>query len=161
LIVGTENQSCAYWGIRRADLDLEDPPVFIDSQADGNWVQGNSTTSEFAVTWFASCIKWSKHIRAWANGAGPSQSLGTVIAHYPRLDLPDWHWPVLPTRFYGTAHLILEVYDVRSYTWYSVSTRTKSAFAEFHQLANCAGISWDSSSDDWPDGWVNASDDLN
>jgi hypothetical protein len=160
LIVGIENQSCAFWGVRRTDLNLDDPPVFIDSQADGNWVLENSTTSEFALTWLVSCIKWSQRNRAWAIGSDRSELLTSVIAHFPRLGLSDWHWPVLPTRYYGTADLILEVYDVGGSTRYSVATRTASAFAEFQQLATSAGISWDSSSDDWPDGWVNVTDDL-
>src|SRR5262245_17879037 len=33
LIIGVENQACAFWGVRREDLSLDDPPVHLDEAA--------------------------------------------------------------------------------------------------------------------------------
>ena len=160
LVIGLENQCCAYWGVRRADLCSDDPPVFLDPQADGDWLQENTTVSEFAVTWLASSIKWSQRTRCWAHGAGKKEALAILQKHYPQLGLPEWNWPASPTRFYGTAYLLLEISGDDDYVRYSVATRTKAAFAQFQHHMHVVDMSWDSSSDQWPDGWVNSSEDL-
>ena len=144
LIIGVENQACALWGVRREDLSLDDPPVYLDEAASGQWVLENSSTSEFAVTWLASSIKWSDHNRRWANGPANESALPIVQRHYPRLGLADWHWPLFPTRFYGTADLLLEVHGDRSDLWFWLVTRTDEAFTRFQSLLG-AEVQWEAS----------------
>jgi hypothetical protein len=155
LIIGVENQACALWGVRRDDLVLDDPPIYVDEAANGNWLLENATTSEFAVTWLASSIKWSYHNRRWANGPASDSALRTVTSHYPRLGLPDWRWPAFPTRFYGTADLLLEVHGEESDLWFWLVTRTDEAFRQFQSLV-AGQVQWEASSDEWPDGWVSS-----
>jgi len=155
LIIAVENQACAYWGVRREDLALDDPPVYLDEAASGKWVLENSTTSEFAINWLASSIKWSNHNRRWANGVAGESALQVVTSHYARLGLSDWHWPVFPTRFYGTADLLLEVHGEGNDVWIWLTTRTDEAFRSF-QSQVASQVQWEASSDEWPDGWVNS-----
>ncbi|MCI0361455.1 MAG: hypothetical protein L0211_23480 [Planctomycetaceae bacterium] len=157
-IIGVENQACAFWGVRREDLSLDDPPVYLDEAANGQWVLENTTTSEFAVTWLASSIKWSDGNRRWANGPASEAALPVVTSNYPRLGLADWHWPLWPTRFYGTADLVLEVHGEANDLWFWLVTRTDEAFRRFQSLLG-AEVLWEASSDEWPDGWVNATSD--
>jgi hypothetical protein len=156
LIIGVENQACALWGVRREDLGLDDPPVYLDWAANDQWVLENKTTSEFAVTWLAASIKWSHFSHRWANGPACESALPVATSHYPRLGLADWHWPVMPTRFYGTADLLLEVHGDPNELWFWLVTRTDEAFRRFQSLLG-AEVQWEASSDEWPDGWVSSS----
>jgi|GEM_PF-1923772 len=158
LIIGSENQSNAYWGVRRTDLSLDDPPVYVNLHADGQWISENSSVSEFAVAWLAASIKWSGHNRCWANGAATTSALRIATGRYPHLGLRDWHWPEFPTRFYGTADLLLEVNGDDDNIWFWLSTRTKEAYREFLSLVGDEA-QWEASSDEWPDGWVGSSSD--
>jgi hypothetical protein len=158
LIIGSENQSNAYWGVRRTELSLDDPPVYLNLQADGQWILENSAVSEFAVTWLAASIKWSGHNLCWANGAATTSALRIATGRYSHLGLRDWHWPEFPTRFYGTADLLLEVNGDDDNIWFWLSTRTKEAYREFLSLVGDEA-QWEASSEEWPDGWVSSSSD--
>ncbi|HEX5106300.1 MAG TPA: hypothetical protein VFV87_20915 [Pirellulaceae bacterium] len=158
LTIAVENQVCAYWGVPRSELDQEDPPVFLD-RGRGAWEVESPTTSEFALTWLAYSIKWSHYNRGGANGSLDDTALELIKERFPRLKLTDWHWPDGPTRFYGTADLLLETNGDNPGAWLWVSARTKAAFREFQSLVSTTEIRWESSSDEWPDGWVSAADD--
>jgi hypothetical protein len=149
LIIGVENQACALWGVRRDELSLDDPPVYLDSAANGRWLLENSTASEFAVTWLAASIKWSEYNRCWANGPASESALQRASSHYPRFGLADWHWPLFPTRFYGTADLLLEVNCESKHNWFWLATRTEAAFRRCLSLT-VAEVDWQASSDEWP-----------
>jgi len=160
LIIAVENQSCAYWGVRRNDLLHDDPPVFFDANESHNWELVNTTTSEFALTWLASSVKFSKCNRCWACAYGNPAAVQIVRHQVPRLGLSDWNWPETPTRFYGTSDLLVEIAgDSDRLIWW-VATRTKSTFERVCLLLAPAAVQWDSSSAEWPDGWVSAAEDL-
>jgi hypothetical protein len=158
LTIAIENQACAYWGVPRDQLDQDDPPVFLD-RGNKRWVLESTTTSEFAVTWLASSIKWSRHNRAWANGVADVAPLRMAVENLPRLGLADWKWPAKVTRFYGTADLLVELHEDDDASWVWVSARDKAPFRKFVQLLAPAHVAWEASSDEWPDGWVSAAED--
>jgi hypothetical protein len=151
--------SRAYWGIPRSELEKDDPPVFLD-RGDGQWVLENTTTSEFALAWLASSIKWSRFNRGWANGVGDLSALQLLESNLPRLALDSWHWPVRDTRFYGSEDLLVEAHADLDGVWLWISSRTETAFREILRRLAPADISWEASSDEWPNGWVNSAEDL-
>lgn len=142
LTIIVENQSCAFWGIPVGEIHNDDPPVFVDMSARGDWVRENSTTTEFALQMLAYNIKWSDDM-CWANGCADHAALELVRESYPRFPFPDWNWPVHPTQFYGTRDLIVEVNGVDDDIWLWIAARTESAFHEFNQLVRPTGIQWE------------------
>lgn len=160
LIIGVECQACAFWGVRRSMLSHDDPPVFISARADGSWIQENAAVSEFAVAWLVSSVKSSKDVRCWAQGPANVAVRSLIADHYPRLGLPDWHWPAAPTRFYGERDLVAEVQGDDDDAWLFVTTRTKAAFDRCCRLLEPARMEWDATSQEWPPGWVSSDHDL-
>jgi hypothetical protein len=159
LTIAVENQATAYWGIPRNQLEENDPPVFLDG-GNGKWELENATTSEFALAWLISCIKWSRFNCGWANGQVNGSELRAILEHAPRLALSDWRWPAAPTRFYGTFNVIVETNNEQGdCIWLWVSARKKTAYQKLQQIASGAGVEWEASSDEWPDGWVSSTED--
>lgn len=154
LTIAIENQACAYWGIPLNELERDDPPVFVDG--DDGWVLECTTTSEFAIAWLAFSIKWSEHNRRWANGEMTETGWQLVVDNLPRLQLANWHWPTWPTQFFGSRDLLVETNGEGEGTWAWASARTAEEFDKFNQLFSPEGIKWNSSSDEWPEGWVSA-----
>lgn len=157
-----ENQDVVEWGIRADDLGLDDPPVYSSSVDDPKvWLRENDSISEFALQMFAYCLKWSNKNRWWANAYVASDILECVAADYPRLPFAEWHWPA-PTRFYGIRDTIVEVEAEpdHDHAWLYVVTRTATATESFKDIAGGLNIEWNSWSDDWPPGWVTATQDL-
>ena len=138
LTIIVENQSCAFWGIPIAEIDNDDPPVFVDKSSD-SWSLENETTTEFALQMLAYNIKWSDGT-CWANGCGDHSALELVRKSYPRFPFPDWNWPVHPTQFYGTRDLIVEINGSDDYIWFWIAARTESAYREFDNLLRPTGI---------------------
>ncbi|MAG93985.1 MAG: hypothetical protein CMJ48_09575 [Planctomycetaceae bacterium] len=159
LVFYIENQGVVRWGIPVASLGLDDPPVVVESVDQANhWITENRTLSEFAVQMAVFNIKWSSKNRCWANGVGNSAAFDLIAANYPHFAFPDWYWPCgSHTKFYGFGDIIIETNHGTDWIW--VATRTESSYQRFCSLLAPAGIQWESSSDEWPAGWVSSGDD--
>jgi hypothetical protein len=161
LIIYVENQAVVQWGIRRGDLGQDDPPVFVsDDEVENSWHLENESVTEFALQAFVSNLKWSRHNRCYANGAGNSKVLQVIEENYRRLPLPDWRWPMFPTRLFGDEDIVIEQNGEGDRVWLSACTRTEEAFRKMERLVLPVGIQWESSSDEWPAGWCTSADDL-
>ncbi|MBX7223642.1 MAG: SMI1/KNR4 family protein [Blastocatellia bacterium] len=157
LTIYIENQAVVEWGIRRADLDRDDPPVFVsDIEEQGLWHRQNPTVSEFALQMFVFQLKWSNRNRCYANGPGKAATHQVIERHYPRLPFPDWHWPDWPTRFYGNEEVVIESNGGSEGGWIWVCSRTEPAFRTLECLVFPTGLQWASTSDEWPTGWVSS-----
>ena len=147
LTIYVENQSVVRWGIRRGDLDEDDPPVFVSDVDDRSvWHLENGSVTEFALQMFASNLKWSRHNRCDANGAGNLEALRVIAASYRRLPFPDWHWPAWPTRLYGNDDIVIEHNGTGDDAWLWVCARTEEAFRMLESLVLPTGLQWESSS---------------
>lgn len=60
LVFRSENQGCAFWGVRLRDLDQDDPPVFVQSR-DG-WIPFLERVS---LAWVETCAQRDA-TRRWA-----------------------------------------------------------------------------------------------
>ena len=90
VIVYTENQSCAFWGIRVQDLTLADPPVIY---TEGNsWHVEADSISRFALTVGLSelCLSGSK---SWCSGYADDTAIGALHAKLDLLPVPPLRWP--------------------------------------------------------------------
>ena len=162
LVFVVENQGVVEWGIRRDEMGGDDPPVYVSSVDDPNvWLKENDSLSAFVLQWFAYCLKWSNQCRWWANAYVSQEVLTRLGDNYPRLPLIVRHWPG-PTQFHGCRDLVAQFDPVvgMDHTWLYVVTRTASAAELFKQVMGPLKIEWNASSEDWPPGWLSASEDL-
>lgn len=162
LVFIVENQDVVEWGFRRDEIASDDPPVYVSSVDDRDvWLKENDSLSLFALQWFAYCLKWSNECRWWANACVEADVVAGIVASYPRLPLVVRHWPG-PSRFYGHRDIIVEVQGNGDdeHPWLYAVTRTASAAESFKGLMRRFRIEWNAWSDDWPPGWVSASQDL-
>lgn len=160
LIFYIENQCVVRWGIRLSELDLADPPVVIESdEAPRGWLTENTSISEFALQMLVFSVKWSKRNRCWANGGADEAAVRQVEASYARLAFPDWHWPTYPTRLYGLRNLVIQIDGEGDNAWLWACSRDEKEFRGLEAILGETGFRWDSSSDEWPAGWLSSPDD--
>lgn len=153
LLIGVENQGVVLWGIRLCDCDLPDPPVYVDLRDSGGWVLDSMATTEFALSMFFSCVKWSRSLCCYANGSATKEICQFVRQLKSRLPFRPWHWPGFPTDFFGLSDATIELNGDDEHGWLWVSTRTKSAFHEIEEWLRPTEIEWEAWSGEWPDGW--------
>lgn len=94
VIIYTENQWCAFWGIRVQDLPLADPPVIY---TDGNgWHAEASSISCFALKVGLSelCLSGG---RSWCAGYADDAAIKALRAKLDLVPVPPLRWPT-PTR---------------------------------------------------------------
>lgn len=157
LLIGVENQAVVRWGIQLCDCDQPDPAVYVDLRDSGGWVADSTTTSEFALSMFFSCLKWSRSLSCYANGSATKKTCEVIRERALRLPFTAWHWPLFPTEFFGTSDANIEVNGDDDAGWIWVSTRTKTAFHEIEDWLKPTGIQWEANSNEWPEGWVTTS----
>lgn len=94
MIVYTENQWCAFWGIRIQDLTLADPPV-IYTEGNG-WHPEAASISQFALKVGLSelCLSGSRY---WCAGYADDTAVGALHAKLDSVPVPPLRWPT-PTR---------------------------------------------------------------
>ncbi len=102
LVFYAENQWVVLWGIRRGDLDLDDPPVVISDQVSiGHkvWLPEAHRLSDFALamvirqTLFRPCSALAL--------CDPAQLHENVLADLAPLPFEPSHWPAFPTTLYA------------------------------------------------------------
>jgi hypothetical protein len=103
LVIYLENQAVAAWGIPLAEIDEDDPPVYVnlsysDSIAHRNWIQENASLTTFLFQMLVHEITITAQFGYWAEAS--EKVLNNVTRYYRPFDFPAWHWPIYPTRFY-------------------------------------------------------------
>src|SRR5262245_35467494 len=95
VIIYTENQGCAFWGIRVADLPLDDPPVAIYVVNEG-WQTEADRLSRFALTVGFSeiCLCGNKF---FCSGQADDSAISAFRSKLHLLPVPTLRWP-LPDR---------------------------------------------------------------
>ncbi|MHB9849042.1 hypothetical protein ACSYGO_07320 [Streptomyces krungchingensis] len=84
----SENQGCAFWGVRLTDLDLDDPPVLV--QARDGWVPFVDRVSLACVELVLSEALFGGEGRLYNACELPADLLGAVPEHFQRVKLPDY-----------------------------------------------------------------------
>jgi hypothetical protein len=141
LFLISENQGVVHWGIRVADLSLDDPPVVVSDPQDGPaWFTQSESLSSFFIAFAAQCAKWVDGLAASANGTGEQAAFEAVARRYSRMPFHDMHWPSHPTRFFGDDDLIVETNGA---DWIWASARTRAAFDELDALLRDTGFEWE------------------
>ena len=121
-----ENQHVTSWGISRAQLLTEDPPVLV---RDGNdWLAQSASVSEFVLHFFAYTIKFSERA-SHINGYAPPDCRQHIISNMPSLDFPIFVWT--GTRLFGTDDLIVGI-DESDHV--SASARSSESLQTFREL---------------------------
>jgi hypothetical protein len=152
LVFMVENQSVVRWGISAAALGNDDPPVLVESVDKSDvWLRESPTISEFAVSWFLFCLKWSDDVH-WVNGGAAPEALAMVERTYRRLPLTELHWPEFPTRFFAAENAVLETNDEN---WIWLSATSADALREHGSLLVKSGADIQA----WSDAWRTATED--
>jgi len=130
LVFHSENQQVVEWGIQADDLDLDNPPVWLDDSGlhdtQQEPIRENDTLSEFVLQMVVfETIVWPQVLQGYSRGA--SLALDTVEQSFVPLEFPDWHWPVYPTRFYGGNDILIQVFGEKEL---HVAARSRAAFKE-------------------------------
>jgi hypothetical protein len=96
-----EEQSVWLWGIAEGDWLADDPSVWGRENGPGTpWLQDAPSVSVFLVQMLvmsAALIGPHAAHAAWLREAEAEAALGSLS----RLDLPPWHWPGSPARWYA------------------------------------------------------------
>jgi uncharacterized protein (TIGR02996 family) len=120
LVIRSENQGCEHWGIRPADLDLDDPPI---------WELGagrvcSPTLSAFACQTLLYEAKFSDGV-IWAGEIFPPDEAAVLRPLFTPCALPDQYWVAAPLAFLEGADLIIELHG----DWVYIAARNEEAFA--------------------------------
>ncbi len=127
LIVRSENQGCERWGIRVADLGLDDPPV-IEVYANA---QASPTTTAFACLVLLYEVKFARSV-FWAGGAIRDEEIrAAALRGLSRCDLPERYWVASPLRLFEGIDLIVEF---QSEDWVNVAARGEEAFRQLDEM---------------------------
>jgi hypothetical protein len=78
------------WGIRRAQLDMDDPPVVVRADR-GQWLEQNPQVSEFALHVFAFSLQFNVESHQ-ARGQVTPSCIERIKAEIPQLALPEFLW---------------------------------------------------------------------
>ena len=96
-----EEQAVYLWGIATQDLTLEDPPVQCRENEPGKpWVQDSPSVSVFLVQTLVMSAALNGPHGAAAAWLSPDET-ERVLSPLAQLDLPPWHWPGHPARWYA------------------------------------------------------------
>ena len=140
LVFHSENQQVVEWGIQTSDLDLVDPPVWLDNSglhdAQQEPIRENNTLSEFALQMVVLETLFSSEVFEGYGKVNPLTLRG-LEQHFIHVGFPDWHWPTYPTRFYGGDDVLIQTFGNEAL---QVTTRSRTAF---EQVKTVLGIDWD------------------
>lgn len=156
LVFLVENQVIVQWGIPLNQLSNDDPPVHVCSVGTSfNWTIEAESVSMFALQRFVYCLKFSSSLR-WFAVAHVNRSVSSMIADaYPEL-MRLKTWPV-PMRYFGDRDTMIEIESIShdGLGWMYAVTRTSTAANAVKDVLRGFNIKWNSTSDEWPSGWVN------
>ncbi|MEU1187169.1 SMI1/KNR4 family protein [Streptomyces sp. NPDC005859] len=109
LVFRSENQGCAFWGVRLADLDRDDPPVLV--QARHGWVPFLDRVSLACIELVLSEALFGGGGRLYNACELPADLLDAVPEHFQRVQLPDypmWTGPEeFPVRWFSAPGMLL------------------------------------------------------
>ena len=95
-----EEQAVWLWAVAEADLGAEAPPVFCrENEPGAAWEQDAPSVSVFLVQMLVMSAALSGPHAAVA-GRLPAEDAQRALAGLTQLDLPPWHWPGHPARWY-------------------------------------------------------------
>jgi uncharacterized protein (TIGR02996 family) len=102
LVVRWENQRVEGWGIRREDLDQEDPPIFEIYEG----VLSSPTTTAFAIQAILCEIvmRGNTHFHGWVPKEVLRHSLVTQLS---KCDVPNRYWLRTPLSIYEGTDLVI------------------------------------------------------
>jgi hypothetical protein len=96
-----EEQAVYLWGIATADLASEDPPVHCrENEPSEPWFRESPSVSTFLVQMLVMSAALNGPHGASAAWLSPEET-EHILAPLARLDLPPWHWPGHPARWYA------------------------------------------------------------
>ncbi|GAA2260403.1 MULTISPECIES: SMI1/KNR4 family protein [Kitasatospora] len=125
LVFRTENQGCAYWGVRLEDLDRDDPPVFVRSRE--GWLPFMDRLSLAGVELVLSEALFAPG-RFYNACELPTDLIEELPRRFTRVALPDyplWTGPgESPVRWYSAPGALLRLDGVTAFSWLHVVCRT-------------------------------------
>jgi hypothetical protein len=149
LIVYVENQAVVKWGVRKQDLNLDDPSFFVEAiDEPGSWLEEAETISEFAVSMFLHAVRWSDQSAYRANAAGNAIALQAIKARYLHFPVRDWHWPLYPSRVFGAPDILVITEGLADDCWLWIAARTENAFRNLTDTILPCGVDWQGWSED-------------
>ena len=126
----TENQAVVNWGILASDLELYDPPVYLDEIG----AIENQTLSEFVtqmVVFETTCFGGA----FGGNSSANLEALEIVKQNFIPLGFPDWHWSDSCSRLYGGNGVLIETEaSENGYCWIWIGAQTRGALRDTAQL---------------------------
>ncbi|MFC5647324.1 SMI1/KNR4 family protein [Kitasatospora cinereorecta] len=127
LVFRAENQGCAYWGVRLADLGRDDPPVFVQSR-DG-WLPFMSRLS-LAVSELVLSESLFAPGRFYNACELPADLIEVLPRRFARLGLPDYPlWTgnqESPVRWYSAPGVLLRLDGLDAFSWLHAVCRTRA-----------------------------------
>ncbi|WNM32764.1 SMI1/KNR4 family protein [Streptomyces sp. Li-HN-5-11] len=128
LVFRSENQGCAFWGVRLTGLDRDDPPVIV--QARHGWVPFLDRVS-------LACVELVLSEALFGGGGGlcnacelSADLLGAVPEYFQRVQLPDcpmWTGPEeFPVRWFSAPGKLLRQDGLSVHSWLHVRGRTRA-----------------------------------
>jgi hypothetical protein len=106
LVFSAEEQFVYLWAIAAEDLDAADPPVWCRENLPGAaWVQDAPSVSVFLVQMLVMNAALSGPHAAVASWLAP-EAVDRALSALAVLDLPPWHWPGPPARWYAGADAV-------------------------------------------------------
>ena len=110
VVLYVENQDVCRWGIRRQDLVLEDPPVFLSDDVQDVWILETTTLSEFifqVVVFEASIGTGTYGWHGLAEVTLDDEMIELLQQRFDQLHLSSWHWPAGNSIFCVTDQTII------------------------------------------------------
>jgi hypothetical protein len=122
-----ENQGVTSWGVREAEVSLDDPPVVVRDE-DDMWVVQSPQFSEFVLHMFTHAIQFGQH-PAQIHGYAHPQCVQRLEAGLPRFGFPEFIWT--RSRLFGFNDLVVSI-DGTDHV--SASARSLKSIEPFRQL---------------------------
>jgi hypothetical protein len=101
-----EEQFAYVWAIANDDLEAEDPPVWgRENESGKRWLQESRSVSLFLVQALVMSAALASPHGAAAAWLAPDEA-ERVLEPLELLDLPPWHWPGHPARWYAGSDVV-------------------------------------------------------
>ncbi len=122
-----ENQGVTSWGVREAELAVDDPPVVVRDE-ENKWVVQSPQFSEFVLHMLAFSIQFGKH-PAQIHGYAHPPCVQRLETSLPKLGFPEFIWT--RSRLFGFQDLVVSI-DATDHV--SASARSLEAIRPFRQI---------------------------
>ncbi|MFK0153280.1 SMI1/KNR4 family protein [Streptomyces sp. NPDC090493] len=128
LVFRSENQGCAFWGVRLTDLDQDDPPVLV--QARHGWVPFMDRVSLACVELVLSEALFGGGGQLYNACELPAGLLRKVPERFQQVPLPDypmWTGPEdFPVRWFSAPGKLLRQDGLGVHSWLHVRGRARA-----------------------------------